>query len=208
MKVIILISSGLLYLSTPVYAIQKCQDAAGNWHYGDAAQSQCVDSEVTTLNDRGFVMDTEEAPRTDAELAEDAALGKAKLERAALAEAEQEERRRILSIYETEKDIDRQRDNQLNSVQSSIDVHTAHQRNLNTHIASYTEQLKNTNSEASKQALHEKLVAANEKIVASEEELSELEAQKQRIERKFAKERELYLTYKKPSTSNSAKARY
>ncbi|NND81261.1 MAG: hypothetical protein HKN50_02405 [Gammaproteobacteria bacterium] len=207
MKQIIASVTLLMLIGSPAHAIQKCQDSEGKWHYGDAAVEDCENSKITTLNNRGMVVETEAAPKSEEELAAERAAEQAAAEQAALAEAELEERRRILSIYETEKDIQRQLDNQINSVQSNIEVQKAHQRNLSTHISNYKTQLASTNSEASKQKLTQDIADAEEKIAVSNNELKELEAQKRAIQDKFFKERELYLRYKKSASSGGSPSR-
>ena len=43
--------------------IQKCEDEAGNWHYGDFAIDACNASKVTTMDQRGVVTDERPAPK-------------------------------------------------------------------------------------------------------------------------------------------------
>jgi len=134
---VLLISAVLpvLFLSAlPAYAIKKCQDANGKWHYGDIAVQECQRTKVTTLNGRGFIENEKEAPKTEQQIQKeksDLALIEAKA--AKLKEIE-DERYRILSIYETEADIDRQRDNQLQSVDGTIAVHKAYLKAMNAKI--------------------------------------------------------------------------
>ena len=115
-KKISLIFIASVLLSTPVHAIKKCKDANGKWHYGDIAVRDCENSKVTTLSNQGFIKAEKAAPKTADELAAEEAQ-RAELE----AEKQRQEKidkekTRILSIYETEAAIDRQRENQLYSV--------------------------------------------------------------------------------------------
>ena len=103
----------VLVFSSPVYAIKKCQDADGRWHYGDVAVAQCNKSKVTTLNDRGFIDAQKDAPKTEEQLQKEKEAQAEIDAEMARKEAIDKERNRVLSIYETEADIDRQRDNQI-----------------------------------------------------------------------------------------------
>ncbi len=196
MKILILIAMHSVLLLQPAFAIKKCQDDQGNWHYGDTAEAACSRSKITTLNDRGFITDQQEAPKTQEELAAEESARTAEEEARVKQEAAEEERQRILSIYETEDDIDRQRDNQLDSVQSNIDVHTAYLKSMESLVARDKSKLAGLENDAEKKALNQKIGNAYQRIMASQAELAELEVTKQRIKDRFAKERDLYLSYK------------
>jgi len=184
-------------LSTPTYAMKKCKDSDGKWHYGDSAVRACENSKVTTLNKRGFVKSEDAAPKSEAELRlEQEALAEEEAERMRL-KAERDERMRILSIYETESDIDRQRDNQLNSVQSNIDVHTAYLKGMESRTARYEKKRTEAESNYVKKDMTKKLSEAKKRIESSEQELAALKKQKADIVAKFEKEKTLYRELKK-----------
>ena len=82
----LLVFSTLLVTALPAFAIKKCQDADGKWHYGDIAVEECENSKITTLTDRGFIKEEEAAPKTEAEL-------RAEAEEQALMEKEEREKR-------------------------------------------------------------------------------------------------------------------
>ncbi|MEM7359461.1 MAG: DUF4124 domain-containing protein [Pseudomonadota bacterium] len=180
----------------PAQAITKCKDADGKWHYGDVAVEECENSKITTLNERGFITDEQDAPKTEEQLKaeeEERALAEAEKHRL---EAEAEERRRILSIYETEEDIDRQRDNQLNSISSNIDVHNAYLKAMDAKVIRYKTKMKEVTAERLIQQYKKQIVEAEERIKSSTIERDSLIAQKAEIMKKFAKEKELYLALK------------
>lgn len=187
----ILLALGLL-LSSQAQAIKKCQDADGNMHYGDVAVAECENSKITTLNDRGFVEDELAAPKTDEELAAEEA------ERQRVAAQEQArrdaamEKQRILSIYETEADIDRQRENQLRSVQSNIDVHHAYLKNMNLRMERFEQQLAETTGEGSRKRLAESIAESQSQIAEFSEQLSSLQDEKRAIIERFDQEKEVY----------------
>jgi len=186
----------LLLLSTPTVAIQKCQDADGKWHYGDVAVAECQNSKITTLNDRGYITEEEAAPQTPEEIkAEEDRLAAEQAEELRLKE-ELDERIRILSIYETEADIDRQRENQLNSVQGSIDVHESYLKGMEGRIERYESQMAELTSTRRKEALQKEIDQANARVEDSQKELALLLAQKSEIESRFEREKELYLELK------------
>lgn len=186
-----------LFASSSALAIKKCKDADGKWHYGDVAVAQCNNAKVTTLNDRGFIESELDAPKTAEELsAEQAMLDKEQAERDRL-KAIQDERNRILSIYETEDDIDRQRDNQINSVQSNIDVHKAYLKSLDKRIARTESELAETKGKHLQKKLAKDLESTNVRKLDYTKNLASLEAQKEEIMERFEHEKKLYLELKK-----------
>lgn len=173
------------------YAIKKCQDAEGKWHYGDGASKVCDSSKVTELNNRGFVKGEEEAPKSEEQIeAERDIIEKIEAERIA-AEKEKAERERILNVYQSEADIERQQDNQIYSVDSSIAVHKVYLQGM----AEKVERLEKKQSTL-KGAWAEKnqteIDSSKAKIVEFEKELKGLEEQKKEIKTRFAREKELY----------------
>ncbi len=194
-RIIFVLNVTLLFAALPfsaAHAIKKCQDSEGRWHYGDVAVSQCQQSKVTTLNDRGFVESEKEAPKTPEQLEKERQGSDLAEAKAARIQAEENERNRILSIYETEADIDRQRDNQIGSVESNIAVHKAYTKSLNGKI----ERLKVKSadfSEARKKTYFDRISEAEARIKESEIELEALTKQKIAIIEKFDREKKIYL---------------
>ena len=174
------------------FAITKCQDADGNWHYGDYAKDVCANSKLTKLNERGRKVDEIAAPKTDQELQAEQEL-KEKEEAERLAEEKAEaEKSRILSIYETEADIDRVRDNQLSSIQGSIDVHKAYIISKQKNIDRLTKkQTASTNSKF-KEKTQKQIDQAKLELEKSKKSVEEFETQKVEITAKFEKEKQMY----------------
>lgn len=181
-----------IILSPNALAIKKCKDQDGNWHYGDFAEEKCRVSKVTTLNDRGFVQDSIDAPKTDEEKKIEAERLKKEQEEAERLAREREEKERILSIYETEADIDRQRDNQLTSVENNIKVHRAYLNQMDSKLERLNNLIK-TGKGKKKARAEAELVAATGRVEEYTEELKKLEIQKKAIAEKFAQEKKLYL---------------
>lgn len=192
---IVLVFAGISLVSSSALAIQKCKDAEGNWHYGDYAEEKCSTTEVTELNKRGFITDKIDAPKTEEELKLEAEQEKQEEEELARLKKEQDERDRVLSIYEREEDIDRQRDNQLASVDGNIRVHKAYLKQMDKKI----ERLNNKAAAANKfqkEKIEKELVASKSRIEEFSVELKRLEEQKLAITEKFALEKEMYRKYK------------
>jgi len=190
MKKLLLSITSLAFLAslTPAHAIKKCQDAEGKWHYGDIAVQQCKKSKVTTLSKRGFIEKEKEAPKTEEQLLkEQEELAAAEAE-AARIRAEEDERIRILSVYETEADIDRQRDNQIKSVEGSMAVHKAYVKSLTGKIERLEKSGVNFRAKRKERHLAE-IEAEKKKIENSKAELKKLEKQKESIMERFDKEK-------------------
>jgi len=197
----LLFTVGAAFSSGEAWAIKKCQDADGKWHYGDVAVNACKKSKVTTLNDRGFIESEKGRPKTENELALEAEA-KAKAEEEYRLEREAEEERiRILSVYETEEDIDRQRDNQMSTVETSIAVHETFINQLKLQNASLE---KKTASQRGRllEITQEKIATNITKMEESKKELLELAEQKKAVEERFEKEKELFRTLKAELSKN------
>ncbi len=192
--------SGLLVVLTLSYsqqawAIKKCQDENGKWHYGDIAVTACKKSEVTTLNERGFIESKQDKAKTQTELAIEAQERAEAEEEARKERAAEEERIRILSVYETEEDIDRQRDNQLSTVQTSIAVHETYIKQLSLQNKRLEKKLPNQRARRL-ETTKENIASNNLKIEESKAELISLAKQKLDVTEKFEKEKELFRSLK------------
>lgn len=200
MKKLLLVPLLVISFTSPLaLAIKKCKDADGKWHYGDTAVKECENSKITTLTDRGFIEDELEAPKTKEELAaEKAEQDRIEAEKKAKIEAE-EEKVRILSIYETEGDIDRQRDNQIQSVQSNIEVHKAYINSMNGRIERNQKKMGEVKSPAVKKSLQKQIDKANKDIATYKKKLVSLEADKNKVIQRFEKEKEIYRKLKQES---------
>jgi hypothetical protein len=186
----------LIAASSSSAAMKKCQDSEGKWHYGDTAVNTCKNSKITTLTDRGFIKEEQARPSTPEEIeAEKARLAEIAAEEAAQ-DAAVEERLRILSIYETEADIDRQRDNQLSALKGNIAVHDAYIRGIQIRIDRNTRKLDQLKTEPAKEALRNKIELAKTRMAKSKVEREALVSEQEEIYVKFAKEKETYLKLK------------
>jgi len=187
-------------MASPAHAIKKCKDADGKWHYGDIAVRACENSKVTTLSDRGFVRGEKAAPKTEQELRvieeqkEAQAARQAKRdEEKKQKEFEESEKVRILSVYETEDAIDRQRDNQLYSIDSNIAVHNTFLESMDERIAHEEKKLAKTTNAAVKKRIEDRIQASQENIDIYTKELTALTESRATVVEKFKKEKQLYI---------------
>jgi hypothetical protein len=110
----------VLFNPVSAFAISKCQDASGKWHYGDNAASACGDAKITVIDDSGRKIEEIAPPMTDEELLAKEAEEK-RQEEADKQQARRDlERKRILAIYPREEDIIIARDSRLKSMDKNI----------------------------------------------------------------------------------------
>ena len=103
-------------------AIKKCQDAEGNWHYGDFAAQECAQAVISELNESGIKVGEDAPPPTEEEIR---AREKAKLTASQAAEEEAERRRKdeeVVNIYGSEEIINSTRDRKLAAIDNNVDV--------------------------------------------------------------------------------------
>jgi len=192
MKKVFYITLLSLFVLPQAHAIKKCKDADGKWHYGDIAVRECQNSKITTLTGGGFVKGERAAPKTESELLEIEAQAQRLAEEKRKAEFLESEKSRVLSIYETEADIDRQRENQLYSVDSNIAVHNTFLESMDEQIAYQTTRLNKAANPAIKSTIEKKIAEFEKNKETYAEEVSVLQGKREGIVEKFKKEKELY----------------
>lgn len=191
-----LISVVILLGSTSAHAIKKCKDANGKWHYGDVAA--CEDSKVTTLSGKGYIKEQKTAPKTKEQLAAEQGE-REELEKERLRKEEiEKERSRILTVYETEADIDRQLENQLYSVDSNIAVHNTYLDSMKEVIAYEKKKLATTTHPAVKSGIEDKITTAEKDVQVYTKEIDSLKAQREEVIKRFGEEK---LTYRELTKS-------
>lgn len=120
MRTVLLLVPVLLVYPVPTFAIAKCQDADGKWHYGDNAAAACGDSRITVIDNTGRKVEEVEAPLTEEEIeALEAEKKREELEQKMAAKREME-KQRILAIYPSEDSIIRARDDRLSGMDRNI----------------------------------------------------------------------------------------
>lgn len=140
----------------PVFAasaqtITKCQDAQGNWHYGNYASEVCGDRPITEMGESGRTTNVREAPPTVEEL-----QAKKTAEQAARdAQIKREEKRRIdqtlLEKYPSEDVIFILRDQRITELEKQIEFNRDQLAKLKVERT----QMSEPRTEYDKQELHE-----------------------------------------------------
>ena len=184
------------FSTSSVAGMKKCKDSEGKWHYGDTAVKSCENSKITTLTKRGFIDTEQSPPKSDKQLREEVQQAELLAQKEAEKKAAIDERLRILSIYETESDIDRQRDNKLNSVKSNIDVHDAYIKGMEARIARSETKLGQLKTAPAKKDMNYKIEQEKLRMADAVVEREELVSHRDEIILRFAKEKELYLELK------------
>lgn len=124
---------GLLLLAGAVQAqsITKCQDAEGNWHYGDFASTACAEqSTITEIDERGQLVRESEAPPTEDELAAEKAAEEQELEEVERRSQQAAEDRRLLQTYDSAEAIIGARDKRLAAVEQELESHRLFRQDL------------------------------------------------------------------------------
>lgn len=196
----------LVSFATISHAVQKCQDADGKWHYGDIAVAACENSKITTLDERGFIEDELAPPKTEEELASEARAATQAEEEAERMRLEEENKLRILSIYETEADIDRHRDNQLDSVNGNIAVHKAFLKSQEARIKRNQAKIEITKHLAAKKRLTQDIEDVKGRMQTYQSALEKLLDQKEQIVKKFDSEKALYQRLKIENSKSAKKS--
>ena len=185
------------FLFSPVGAmaqIAKCQDADGEWHYGNFASEECAQSDITHMDGSGNVLGREGRPLTDEELAQAKAASEREAELQALRDSELAERTRIADTYDTEEDIARARDNKLQTVEqqlATVDSLLVLRRNR---LEQVTESLATARPEAT--GMIERLTSEQESLTSQvleyEAAITEAELRKVEIESNYIRELKIY----------------
>lgn len=100
--------------------IKKCQDAAGQWHYGDSADEQCARSKVIELDTRGIKRKEIAAPLTEAELKAREQNREQEEKARKLVEDQLRRDQQLLATYALEEDITHTRDRKISEIEVQI----------------------------------------------------------------------------------------
>ena len=117
----ILISIGC-FANAQSAEIKKCQDEAGQWHYGNFADSSCVRSEITSLNSQGNVIGLEAPPPTKEALEEAARIQLENDEEVKRLETQHQKDLSIVQIYGSEELITSTRDRKLDAINHNVEI--------------------------------------------------------------------------------------
>lgn len=126
-----MVAAGLLAAAAQGQTITKCQDADGNWHYGDFAAEACAqDSKITEIDERGLKVKETDAPPTEEELeAQKAAEEQQRLEADRQARQEEDEQR-LLRTYDNAQSIIDARDERLSALERDLESYRLFRQDL------------------------------------------------------------------------------
>jgi len=102
--------------------IRKCQDAAGQWHYGDSADEECARSKVIELDARGIKRKEIAAPLTEAELKVREQNREQDEKARKIVEEQQRRDKQLLATYAIEADIILTRDRKISDIEAQINA--------------------------------------------------------------------------------------
>lgn len=134
MKIQLLITVAIA-LSLPVAAqaqsITKCQDADGNWHYGDFAAEACdEEATVTEIDERGRTVEETDAPPSEEELEAEEAERRAEQQEAERQAREREANERLLRTYDSVEGIIQARDARLEAMADDLETNELFRQDL------------------------------------------------------------------------------
>ena len=135
MRLIILAVATVFAL--PVYGetFKKCQDAEGNWHYGDQAAQECEMSAITEIDGSGTHLKEIEAPLTEEELTARDRMNEKLAEQKRIEAEKKALDQRLLVTYDSGESIIRTRDALLNAIDSGIQADQSFREKLDKELA-------------------------------------------------------------------------
>lgn len=104
------------------YAVIKCQDKDGNWHFGDTLPPECAQEGYQELNERGMVIDETKAAKTDAEIVEAKHQAEVEAEKKKLEEEQTRKDKILLDTFTNVDDINMARDGKIAALETSISL--------------------------------------------------------------------------------------
>jgi len=102
--------------------IKKCQDAEGNWHYGNFADQACGNSVINSIDETGTITGSEAPSPTEEELRRKEELAEEIEAEKKFAEVQRRKDLEVLRIYGSEETIASARDRKLQSIDNNIEV--------------------------------------------------------------------------------------
>lgn len=185
---------------TSVFAITKCQDENGKWHYGDNASDKCArTNKIVKMNQRGVKVGEVAGEKTEVEKdQEQLAKEQAKIEQQKELAA-MEEKNRILSIYETESDIDRARENVVTSLEQQKAVHDAYIVSLTRRREASERKMQKIKAEKQKVRIQEQIVQIDKDVEKSRKAKLDLDYKIEEANQRFDQELALFRKHKNDS---------
>ncbi len=177
--------------------ITKCKDEKGVWHYGSSNLYRCADSsKITTLNERGVRLGQVDEVKTKEQLAADER--KKEEERLALEKKkfEQLEKARILTVYQSEDDIERARQEKMKSYERKINQHKNYIEALANREKLLNSKKGKTNNASLKKQFSNEIKALEPKADKSRTRIAELQKEKLQAGEKYDQDLIIFRKYK------------
>ncbi len=189
---------GILAMLTTANAwgISKCKDEDGKWHYGDNVRHLCAKAKVTEINNRGVKVNELAAPKTKEELAAEEAKKAEEAKILAEKNAKEKEKERILSIYETEDDIERARSNNVVSLEQQVVVHDAYIKSLGQKREDRMMKIERSNNEETKKIYTAEVEGIDKEVKKSEKTKLEIAEKVKKTHERFDAELALFRKHK------------
>lgn len=186
--------------------IKKCQDAAGKWHYGDAAADGCAKSKVEVLSDEGVKKKEIAAPPTEAELAE-RERRKDEVAQEKRSAEEQAKRDDILrATYGHEDDIALVRDRKVAQLEATIKASEDTLKSLRGALARMETQKQGEQSDAKALAQTEKGIAQTKaQIERHEASVAQKRKEQEQVRKQYTEDLERYRDLKQRSSAPAKK---
>lgn len=156
--------------------ISKCQDKDGKWHYGNGNLHLCSEkSKITTISDNGIRISQVPPVKTFAQI--EAEKKEKKEAEAALKKARKEriEKNRILMVYQTEEDIENDREGKLKSLKQKRKQHEQYVYSLKKQSEQFDKKKAATKNVAVKKVFDTKKADVAKKIEKSTKRIQSLD---------------------------------
>jgi predicted RNase H-like nuclease (RuvC/YqgF family) len=173
-----------LVLAGAVHAqtITKCQDAEGNWHYGDFAAEVCDEqSTITEIDERGLKVDETDAPPTQDELDARKTEDDRESQEAERLARQVAEDQRLLQTYDSDEAIIRARDQRVTALEQELESHRMFRQAL-------VDEKQDTPVETNEQ----RAADLNEQIEQYDTAIQRLEEQRREVIEEYDQELERY----------------
>jgi len=143
------------------FRIKKCQDANGEWHYGDSADVACARSKVIEITETGVKTKEIAAPLTPEQLKERAAHQAEAQKDKQQAQAQAQKDQLLLSMYASESDITYVRDRKIADIETQLQASTDTVKSLRATLSRLQTQA------VQEKAANKPTLANTDKIIAS-----------------------------------------
>ncbi|HEC12336.1 MAG TPA: hypothetical protein ENI80_03660 [Acidiferrobacteraceae bacterium] len=172
--------------------ISKCQDIDGKWHYGDRAADECAQSKVTELDEQGYKRKEIAVPKTGKELEDEKAAIKQKEDERFYKKKQHEADQLILTIYESEANLIRTRDEKLAHIDIIVQANNNFMGKLKAKVEDLGKQLKSTQNKRLQADFQKQLDAVKAQTLAYEKDNKDRTAERKKVAEKFAAELKRY----------------